>query len=338
MCCRNVVPHKAPITFKNQTTPTLPGEGPDNTLNQYSLLDFREYAAGRFPDRVIIPAATPTNNTPILWTLFKLIFCVVSSASRGSHACKSIDFYGIPPSGAEMVHIEYVEEIFPEVVAISDCFDRRDELLVRAGCGLEWSCKRHLDTIYTVYVCHHKPAGQSFNRPIKTFDVPISREQILEVVGAARDLAAGRQPGGLTRSLGEMRNQAMQHQGLVREDRTAEFVVNQQSLIEKKAETMRPNILKPEDRVNAEAFLNPPNRIPQEMTPQKVATQMVTPQKATPKNTSPHKGYNEPWGPNGERLQKCSKQKRYLPPEDFDINLKTGTYYGHCRRCMGRKN
>ncbi|KAH8656612.1 hypothetical protein BGZ60DRAFT_518746 [Tricladium varicosporioides] len=333
MCCRNVIPHKAPITSRSQTTPALPGEGPDTTLDQYSLFDFKNYAAGRFPDRVIIPAATPTNHTPIRWTLFKLIFCVVSSASRGTHACKSIDFYGIPPAGAEMVHIEYVEEIFPEVVAISGCFDRGDELLIRVGCGLEWSCKRHLDTIYTVYVCRYKPAGQYFNMPIKTLDPPILCEQMLEAVGAARDLVAGRQPGSSPRSLDvdEMRNQTVQHQGLMREDRIAEFVVNQRALIEKKAEIMHPRILKPEDRVNAEAILIPPNRRPQEMIPPKGATQKFTPQIATPKNISPNKGYSEPWGPNGERLQKCSKQKRYLPPEDFDINLKTGTYYGHCR-------
>ncbi|CAG8978543.1 hypothetical protein HYALB_00012274 [Hymenoscyphus albidus] len=281
------------------------------TLHQHSLPpsalpdkedieSFRQFAVGKNPDRV------ESVLQPIPWSSYELIFVVCTFASRCSKSWIRTDMYAVSDVfGPELIQIPSGNGVqWPPVLGSTQGNAMEGECLVRVSGGLEFRCRRHLDYIYTLYQVVYKEAVQ----PPILFPYPIDREAIRasasinsKVIEALEPLF---QPVNFNLPPTQNRNQ-----------------------------TEIPTPTPP--------HIPSPNPFPSSP----ISTPTTTPRKhqrntnlesTTPQRTASPLGVFQ-IGEDGKRYKKCSKHKRFLPEESFDINLKTGMLYGHCRSCMGRK-
>jgi nitrous oxide reductase accessory protein NosL len=142
LCCSKVQHYKTPIS--------------NNPENQEALDWFKVACGGNLPNDTHDPSKR------VFWWAYKELYCVVSNGSRGSKKFKAVNFYGLSitaPGGKEVQKVTLIPESTVlaekiEVVGASkakDAAGRGIPCLVRAQGGMELSCKKHLDTIYTVY-------------------------------------------------------------------------------------------------------------------------------------------------------------------------------------------
>ncbi|EPE33344.1 hypothetical protein GLAREA_06356 [Glarea lozoyensis ATCC 20868] len=154
MCCPNIILRPPKTAIINPPPTETP---PDHPI----LTWFASYCAGKWPARIA--------SSPIPWSSYTSIFGIAHFESRKAKACTAITIYAISHTdGAELIQIP--EEEFLEVVGNAMAASMKDECLVRKGGGLEWACKRHLDTVYTLYFCVYQERAPVM--PVKVLMAP----------------------------------------------------------------------------------------------------------------------------------------------------------------------
>jgi hypothetical protein len=138
LCCANTQEHKNKVENDEDT--------------QIILDEFKEQVGGFAPMR------RADFSRPIPWSSYIHIFAVVSNGSRGTKKFKGMNLYGYAEHrkrGKELVQIP--EKSMLEIVGAQKAKTMEKACLIRRPGGLELFCKKHLDTIYTVYlVCWQK--------------------------------------------------------------------------------------------------------------------------------------------------------------------------------------
>jgi hypothetical protein len=145
MCCANI------LLRPQKTCDHLNiCEQSDNTESDRPILEeFRNYCAGQKPDHV------EDSSYPIPWEEYSYIYGVAHFESRKAKACTAVNIYAVSNlNGPEFVQIP--QDAYLEVVGRSMAEKMTTECLVRQSGGLEYSCKRHLDTVYTTYLCKYQ--------------------------------------------------------------------------------------------------------------------------------------------------------------------------------------
>ncbi|KAG9235197.1 hypothetical protein BJ875DRAFT_483483 [Amylocarpus encephaloides] len=350
MCCANVRIHRSNALQR------VPDTSDHQDLRHIIVEDFRKYASGKLPDRVEDP------EVPVPWDEYVYIYAIAQHASRRPRSCKDTTIYAVTEyHGPELVQIP--EEKWLTIIGMSMVKTQYEKCLVRQGGGVEYSCKKHLDTVYTVYLCEYRPAKPS---PVQ----PLIYPQPVRARGRGRPLGVKNGEGQKAQQQRlsmppPSRPQTPQQQTSIKSP--IKKVSNSMSMAQSQLHSQPPNppqkqsTSKPPSIVLPRQPENPST--PTKQTSKKGTTtaplktpssggkhagtlQQLMAKTATPPSKFHSQGayLNKPTGradpmyataEDGTALKKCSKHKKYKVVGDFDICKKTGELYGHCRSCMG---
>lgn len=144
LCCSQLAP----------TRPRYDGNLDEASLrNIADLEDFQTLLAGEYPTRRADPSQ------PFSWSWVFRIYLVSRYHSRGSKECKGSSVYAfqnIPHRSGEELILVPNSKFLPEVVGSRAAMTAKEPCLIRQLGQLELSCKRHLDTTYTLSLLHYQ--------------------------------------------------------------------------------------------------------------------------------------------------------------------------------------
>jgi len=323
-CCSNVNHHKIPIS--------------NNPASQKALNTFVAESGGALPHDV------HGSSKKVYWWAFREIYGVVSHASRGSKKVKAVNFYGIsirretkivtliPESAVQ------AEEI--EVVGARKARDpaggKRYTCLLREEGGMELSCKRHLDTIYTVYRVHYQgiQAVIGLRREENTKEADPPAQLRREYMQSNKELMVNLDPQLLTISqslrpvsestrLKSMASKALGKKPLEAEKRPP---VSTTGL---RTPSQTPEPIRPPPSIASAWSIKTPSSFgtPGSTPPPTTSASLPT------ANSKP----DTPSIPAEVKMVKCPRHIWLVPETDFGINPKTQQTYKWCEKCR-RKN
>ncbi|RDL38690.1 uncharacterized protein BP5553_03030 [Venustampulla echinocandica] len=339
MCCNKVV-----------TRTTHMGQMEAESAVLEALTEFKEHASGLMPDRVLDPSQR------IPWESFEFIVGIIGSSSRGSKQVRGGGFYAMSKSGgsgvSELVQIPI--RCLPVIIHSVHSLDTQVECLVRSVGGLELRCQRHLDTNFTLYLARYNPP-----RPINEGLVQAppnnsncSRVNALGVLPYSNDPQLNEFRHRNSRTMLDIEKARLQAESVrISAPNVPPNKPTREANSARRKETYLavPRTARGKSPVVPRSPKTPANKTPQTLaadTPKAPAKKVPKPPATKPPNTRANKINNPasqnvvPSGPAQQEgppgMMKCSKMRRFLPQDQFDINPNTGNYYKHCRACLGR--